>query len=191
MQIQPNLLNEYNTRCNTNSDIFEHLPVLRKYAEDCEHVTEFGVWKANSSVGLLAGLPKIMRSYDIREFNSATTRLLYSLAEENGIDYKFIKKSSIEVEIDKTDFLFIDSLHMYDHLKKELELHHRNVSTYIGFHDTDACATSGMSITGQRFPGKGLMPAINEFIKSYPEWRIKENKHNNFGLLILKKRGTN
>ena len=182
------LLREYTNRCETWSNIYEHLPVLKRYSNKCNHVTEFGVWKANSSIGLMAGLPKTMRSYDIREFSSVTTQLLYDLASENNIDYRFKIQSSIEIIIDQTDLLFIDSLHLYEHLKKELEMHHTKVNKYMIFHDTVECATSGMDIKGKRYPNKGLMIAIEEFLLGNQEWVIKEHFMNNYGLLVLKRR---
>ena len=174
------LLREYINRCKTWSNIYEHLPTLKRYSNKCNHVTEFGVWKANSSIGLMAGLPKTMRSYDIREFSPVTTQLLYDLASENNINYRFNTQSSIEITIDQTDLLFIDSLHLYEHLKKELEMHHIKVNKYMIFHDTVECATSGMDIKGKRYPGKGLMTAIEEFLLKHREWGIKEHFTNNY-----------
>ena len=83
------LLREYTNRCETWSNIYEHLPVLKRYSNKCSHVTEFGVWKANSSIGLIAGLPTTMRSYDIRECHPVITQLLYDFPSEHNIDYLF------------------------------------------------------------------------------------------------------
>ena len=136
----------------------------------------------------MAGLPKTMRSYDIRECSPVITQLLYDLASENNIDYRFKIQRSIEIIIDQTDLLFIDSLHLYEHLKKELEMHHTKVNKYMIFHDTVECATSGMDIKGKRYPNKGLMIAIEEFLLGNQEWVIKEHFMNNYGLLVLKRR---
>ena len=35
--------NKFKTLCETPSDINQHLATLRHYAEECDHVTEFGV----------------------------------------------------------------------------------------------------------------------------------------------------
>lgn len=180
------LLNIYKKRCSTKSDINEHLPILKKYAEKCDHITEFGVWKANSTIGLLAGIPKTMRSYDIRIFEDTTIQLLYKVAQENSIDYEFIQKSSIEMEIDQTDLLFIDSLHLYSHLKEELNKHGLKVNQFIILHDTAICRESGMSMSGRRFPGEGLLKAINEFLDKNKNWSVIEDLQNNSGLMVLK-----
>jgi hypothetical protein len=34
---------KYRNACDEVSDINEHIPVLKRYADMCEHVTEFGV----------------------------------------------------------------------------------------------------------------------------------------------------
>ena len=47
---------KYREKCATPSDIFEHLPTLRRYAGQCEHVTELGVRTVVSTWALLAGL---------------------------------------------------------------------------------------------------------------------------------------
>ena len=55
----------YNNRCETTSDINEHVPTLKKFAEECEHITEMGVRAAVSTFGFLMGKPKKLISIDI------------------------------------------------------------------------------------------------------------------------------
>ena len=38
----------YEKLCTTESDINEHLPIIKKYAEECEHVTEIDVLFTNN-----------------------------------------------------------------------------------------------------------------------------------------------
>lgn len=47
------------------SDINELLPHIVRFAQDVEHVTEFGVRDVVSTWALLAAYPKALRSYDI------------------------------------------------------------------------------------------------------------------------------
>ena len=49
--------NYYNNLVNTPSDINEHLPTLRKYAEECDHITEMGVRWIVSTYAFLAAKP--------------------------------------------------------------------------------------------------------------------------------------
>ena len=47
---------KYNSLCNLPSDINEHLPILYKYAKECESIIECGVRKCISSWALAFGL---------------------------------------------------------------------------------------------------------------------------------------
>ena len=47
-----------NYRCNLVSDINEHLPTLKRYAEDCDHITEMGVRWLVSTIAFMMGQPK-------------------------------------------------------------------------------------------------------------------------------------
>ena len=84
------------------------------------------------------------------------------------------------VEIEPTDLLFIDTLHNYSQLKKELELHAGNVKKYIIFHDT---VTYGF--VGESGDPKGIAFAINEFLNENPGWYVREQWMNNNGLLVV------
>jgi hypothetical protein len=58
----------YNEKCaDIHSDIFEHLPTLKRYAKECEHITEMGVRWVVSTYALMMGKPKKLISIDIKE----------------------------------------------------------------------------------------------------------------------------
>lgn len=172
----------YLSKCNESSDINEHLPILKKYAEECSHITEFGVRGVVSTYALMMGKPKILKSYDITptENHGVSRNDLVSLAKENGIEFEFIVGNTLQIEIEKTDLLFIDTWHVYDQLKKELELHANKVKKYLIFHDTTT-----FGYVGEGHP-VGLWPAIEEFLEKNNNWEIKEKLENNNGLTILK-----
>ena len=48
----------YELKCKTISDINEHLPILKKYAEECDVVIEMGVRNVVSTWALLLAKPK-------------------------------------------------------------------------------------------------------------------------------------
>jgi hypothetical protein len=175
-------LNEiYDRLCNTPSDINEHLPTLAKYASECDHITEMGVRYIVSTYALLMGMPKRMISYDIHLCNWEPVRDLV----KDTTDFSFAIGNTLEIEIEPTELLFIDTLHNYAQLKKELELHANKVSKYIIFHDTTSFENVGESYSGK--PEGGIWPAIQEFVKANPQWTIKERFTNNNGLTIIKK----
>jgi hypothetical protein len=174
--------------CEIESDIHEHLPVLKKYAEECETITEMGVCSAKSTYALIAGKPKKLTSIDYRHPDEITgipnvVDKLYKISKDNNIDFTFILGSTTEIEIEDTDLLFIDTLHAYNQLKKELELHGNKAKKYIIFHDTTLFENKdedGGNI--------GLWKAISEFLEENKHWVVNERFYNNNGLTILKRK---
>ena len=173
----------YNQKCQIRSDINEHLPTLKKYAEECEHVTEMGVRWVVSTFAFMMGKPKKLISIDLDpvEKHGIKTEDLVELAKSVNVDFTFIVGDTTEIEIEETDFLFIDTLHTYGQLKKELELHANKSKKYIGFHDTTTFAQVG------EYQEVGLWLAIEEFLIANENWVIAEKFENNNGLTILKR----
>lgn len=183
----------YNHKCEKPSDIHEHLPTIKRYAEECEHITEMGVRDVVSTWALLAGSPKRMICIDI--VDTVPIQEAERLAKEAGVDFTFIKEDTANPEfvIEETDLLFIDTWHMYEQLSKEFELHGNKAKKYIILHDTtlygevgDECDPPGTIIKVPR-PRRGLWQAIEEFIAANPEWKVHERFHNNNGLTVLKR----
>lgn len=111
-----------------------------------------------------------------------------------------------DIKLHPVDLLFIDTLHVYGHLKRELALHAPNVNKFIVMHDTfiDGPANTSEAIRNQwNIPkmseelgysiedlSTGLQPAIDEFIALHPnEWIVKRVYENNNGLTILERVG--
>lgn len=163
-----------------DSDINEHLPVLYKYATAVNHITEFGTRCGVSTFAFLAAQPKKLVTYDI--VYQPEVEEHKKLAAKYKINFQYKLKSTHETEIEETDFLFIDTIHDYEFLKKELKLHARKVRKYIGFHDTVRYKDKGHDGIG-----KGIGFAIEEFLKQNKDWQIKENFKNNNGLIIVEK----
>lgn len=164
----------------TSIDIWEHLPTLRKYASQCEHITEFGVRDVISTLAfLVSGANKII-SYDIKE--RPRVKHVNGLCNKENVNWAFKMESSIKCEIEETDLLFIDSYHTYTQLKKELLLHNNKVKKYIILHDTELFKKKG-----EDKKDKGLQPAINEFLKQSPQWKIEKVVTNCNGLTVLKR----
>lgn len=184
-KINPNITNEYERLCSPNEgesvDIKEHLPTLKQYAYQCDHVTEMGVRSVVSTWAFLDAIPVRLISYDI-EYHPNIEKALVA-AKEAGIQFDYILKDVLKTEIEETDFLFIDTWHTYTQLSQELKLHSPKVKKYIGFHDTVSYRNHGEG------PGQGgIYPAIEEFLEKYKdEWKIKEEFTNNNGLLIIER----
>lgn len=171
----------YKLLCEHPSDINEHLPTLKKYASECEHVTEMGVRTIVSTWALLAGKPKTMVSIDINEIDCSSVKK----AAGRTTAFSFIKGDTLEIDINETDLLFIDTYHNYNQLIAELKRHADKVRKYIILHDTTTFADVGESYDG--VSRLGLWPAVTEFLGEHGEWVLRERFENNNGLTILER----
>ena len=180
--------NVYGHLCVTPSDINEHLPTLKRYAEEVEHVTVMGVRWIVSTWAFLSGKPKKLISIDIKHPNKfgANLSVVEKAAKESNIDFSFIEGSTLEMQIEKTDLLFIDTLHTYTQLTKELELHSKNVNRYIALHDTTTFSLKDEQ--PQQSSKVGLKLAISEFLEKNKDWKMIEEYTNNNGLTILERK---
>jgi hypothetical protein len=173
----------YEAAVKTPNDIYQHIPTLRKYATSCDYITEMGVRSLVSTWAFLKAHPKSLISIDIEKCPYEEAE---RLAKNAGIKFKFIQGDTTKISIAPTDLLFIDTWHVYEQLKKELDLHSGKVRKYIILHDTTIFGKNGET-EGHR----GLWPAVEEFIKANPAWTIKERYTNNNGLTVLTKRNAN
>lgn len=169
---------------NTPCDINEHLPTLKNLSEQCDSVVELGIGRVVSTWGLLAGFPKRMISVDINDpiIHGQPIQEVFDACKEKNINYNFILNDSSKIEIEECDLLFIDTWHVYDHLKKELTLHGNKAKKYIAFHDTVTFGTYG-----ETHGHLGLNKAIEEFLAENPHWKIQAFYKNNNGLTVLQR----
>lgn len=186
----------YDLMCNTPSDINEHLPVLRKYAEQCETVTEMGTRFVVSTWAFIEARPKKLTCCDIRyDFFEPSEYIVNKKCQEYGIDFKFIECDSLKVDLEQTDMLFIDTLHTYNQLLGELSRHSKNVNKWIALHDTvlfgyrdeDIYGHASDLIRDKTTKKVGLMNAVLDFLEENKNWQLKESFTNNNGLTILEK----
>jgi len=190
------------------SDVNEHFPALIKYGSECEHITEMGVRWITSTWAFLGCFPKKLVSYDLQnpsfwDINNPEEKLeiinrgynkiqdVYDVANEFGLDYTFIQANVLDIEIEETDLLFIDTCHSYKHLKEELKLHASKVKKYLVFHDTTTYAhidETNYETLGGMFvaEGIGIWKAIEEFLQDNPQWKLEQRYMHNNGLTILK-----
>jgi hypothetical protein len=206
------LENKYRELCNSRSDINEHLPTLFHYASKCESVIELGVRGVVSTYAFLYGLlnnnntTKKLLLNDIEHCNISN---IVELSGELGVDLKYEWISDLEMNINENyDLTFIDTLHVYGQLKRELDKYSKITNKYIIMHDTTVDEIYGEIIrmnpkeewytSEARHMSKitnipenellvGLWPAIEEFLNDNPQWTICERFTNNNGLTILQK----
>lgn len=204
----------YKKLCETESDIWEHLPTLRKYAGECGSVCELGVRGVVSTVALACGLvdskatDKNLYLYDILYDID-----LYKIEEgcfNNGINIiDNFGQNDLDVPDygDKYDLLFIDSAHNYAHCYEELCKFGVNTEKYILLHDTTIDGITSEYVRLNYEPQhyqhfisyyknkyteedlrKGLHFAIDRWLSENPEWEVLEKFENNNGLTVLHKK---
>ena len=154
---------KYRHLCETPSDINDALPVLRQFASKVKHVTEFGIRTAVSTTALLAAQPDRLISYDV----DLNRQFLDDLMRVKGrTNFTYHQGDTRLIDIEPTEFLFIDTCHQYRQLKAELERHTSKVSRYIAMHDVVGYAYIDEGYTDT--VKKGLRPAIEEWLQREP-----------------------
>ena len=161
------------------SDIREHLGLLRGLALECDVVVELGFRSGVSTSAFLAAERPVVHSFDLapdRKYVSDLALLYPKFCSYTG--------DSREVEIPPCDMLFIDTDHTEATTRMELSRHSPKVKRWIVLHDTK---TFGR-IDRRPGMGKGIMTAIEKFLKTNPLiWRVQLHINNNNGLTILQR----
>jgi hypothetical protein len=193
----------------TIGDIEEHIDDLYEYTKRCDSVLELGVRTVVSSWAFVKGLrdngaagKRRLLCVDLAYHENVAE--LRRVAIETGVDFDFIEKNDLELDLqgEEFDLTFIDTWHVYGHLKRELNKFAPSTRKYIIMHDTETDKVHGESIrvgwdtahqaVSSNIPEaeirKGLGPAITEFLEEHPEWVVELIKLNNNGLTVLSRR---
>jgi cephalosporin hydroxylase len=198
------IASKYSELCRAPSDINEHLPTLARYASACTTVTECGVRSGVSSYAFAEALkntPNARITQVDLDWHPNIGTFQKDCAKE-GLRTTFYGMSDLECPLDQTDMLFLDTWHVYGHLKRELARWHPYVNKYIAMHDTTVDGVYGETIRNRWDARKqsiqsgipieeinrGLLPAIEEFLAEHPEWILRERFVNNNGLTLLEKK---
>jgi hypothetical protein len=181
----------YNYYKNTPGDIHEHMETIYKHSLECDHITEMGVRGVVTTWAFLLARPKKLISIDVLPCPIEAAK---RLAPKYGVEFDFRMgdTGSPNFVIEPTDLLFIDTWHVYEQLKQELTLHSKYARKYIIMHDT---TTFGDIRTGEHYDctvktgpeGKGLWPAIQEFLAEDKSWILKARYTNCNGLTVLQR----
>ena len=189
----------------TPSDINEHLPTLFSYATQCESVIELGVRGCVSSWAFLYGLlhnNKHTKKILLNDITQCNVSELVNTARSLKVDVNYVWVNDLELQVDDMyDITFIDTWHIYGQLKRELDKFSKITKKYIIMHDTEIDGIQGETIrnswdavkqsqeTGFTLEeiNSGLQKAIDEFLESNKDWRIRAIFKNNNGLTILER----
>ena len=132
---------------------------IGKRLRGCDSYTEFGINQgATLAVAMLENIATV-RAYDIKlGWYTQAASLFEKYAAKHLIDYKAAEIDTLDCVIDPVDVLYIDTLHEYDHLTKELARHGDKANRFIIFHDT--------------FAQPELKRAVRQYIEAHDEWSI-------------------
>jgi hypothetical protein len=186
-----------------SSDIYEHLIYLMKLSSECETILECGVRGVASSWAFINGLlinksnNKLLHCCDI--VRSPETHILEQIALGNEVSFYFHECSDLDIDMIEYDMIFIDTWHIYGHLKRELDKFNKYAKKYIVMHDTEVDRIHGESIRLNSDIDKqmadsgytrkeittGLELALVEFLSSHKEWKVKAHFTHNNGLTVL------
>lgn len=163
-------------------DMTAHLPILKYFATCSNHVTEFGLREGYSTMALASGLyykTRKLVSYDI------VRHPIHNTFEKIDFpcEWEFHIQNTIadDFYIDSTDFLFIDDLHTYNQVNKELARHGHKVKKFLGFHDTYSQGERSLDREGE----EGILRAIQEYTNK--GWKLIYKVDFNHGLQIYER----
>lgn len=192
------------------SNLNEHFPALKIYAQQCATIAQFGCSDLLSCWPLLQGLvcssasEKKLVCFD-KNTEPEPFAGLKRVAKKQGVRMVYVCGSTLSVDLTQpVDMLLIDTFHAYAQLKRELERHHHNVRKYIAilntsvdadtselvrlfyYYDIDqTCKDIGCSHADVC---KGLAPAIEDFLSANStEWKTHKTFENNNGLVVLQR----
>lgn len=158
---------------NTPSDCNKHFDTIRKYVSEGDLVVELGVRKVVSTWALIVNKPKELVSVDIVTPPEENLKEIVEAAKEQGTVFSFYQQDSTFIDLGTpVDVLFVDTLHLYSHLVKELWRHSHNVRKYIIFHDYGIPEVSA---------------CIHDFLYN-TEWEWAEINKEGTGLCVLHRR---
>ncbi len=180
------------------SEMRGHIETLRRLASHCDHVTEFGVKTGQSTLAFLCAQPDYLVSVDLMLYPQIVDLMAYT----GRTSFCFKREDSRKVKIHDTDMLFIDSTHLGEHLKQELDEHATKVRKYIVFHDTVSAGKKGFWYRDERYVhqhgkgvsvgdkgkkrrGLGLLPTIEAFLESDNGWYMVNHYEHSKGLMVL------
>ena len=176
---------KYEWAKNIPSDINEHIPVLKEYADKCDVILELGVRAVVSTWAFLKSLEennsegRKLISNDLVKYPQVDEAL--QSAKDANLDFTFIEGSDLDVELPECDFCFLDTWHTEEQMEAEMKIVPQKVRKYLAFHDTETFAISGED---QR---PGIWKPIQNFVTENPNWTIEYKTARNNGLTIIRR----
>ncbi|KAH8094417.1 hypothetical protein JL720_4418 [Aureococcus anophagefferens] len=138
------------------SDVRGHLGRLEALAADARSVLECGVRHGVASWALAHGLARSWRRKgrrrlvrnDVAADVGAEPRFLAAVAAAGVRVEEHWSVSDLHLDVGAVDVVFIDTLHTYGQLRRELEKFGATTRSYIAIHDTEVDGQRGEALEG-------------------------------------------
>ena len=190
---------------NKKSDIFLHLDTLYEYSRESSSIFETGVRGVVSSWAFLKALndsgvknTKLL----LNDIDECDVKKKKKVAQNINVELNYIWQDNLSLNLDNTfDIIFIDTLHVYGQLIRELNKFSKICNKYLIMHDTTVDGIQGeilrrnlnindfslqLGIPVEEL-NIGLWPAVEEFLNNNQNWILHKKYEHNNGLTILRK----
>lgn len=182
---------------------FAYVNLFRELARECSAVAEVATQRSPVTWSLMLGLYESdspEKSYTSVVNNKAwpsTLRLAQQVAKANDISFNIIEDNAALTGSATVDLLHIAGLQTYAHLSSQLEDGSSHANRYI----TVLCSDPALAFEDDasyegdwsEYPEfidrskKGLWTAIEDFMQRHPEWQIKHQQLDSYGVTVLAK----
>jgi hypothetical protein len=185
---------KYEYYINQVSDIYEHLPTLKRYGSKCNTIVEIvNRHNTETTYSFLSSNPKKMISVYYNS-NFSDIDVIKKWTDKNNINYKYYDINKFDMC--NTDLLFISNNHTYNDTLDNLNKYKNHVNKYLIIDQTEIYKNVDEVIfdnnkneqNNTNTKKQGVYNAILNFTKKNKTWIIKESFKNNNGLIILKKK---
>lgn len=156
------LAEDYERLCRTPSDIYQHLPTLVEMVHElhASHVIELGTRTGVSTVAFLHALRATegrLTSVDIDERPDIGEHERWEFVQGDDLDPDVVE------QLDEADIVFIDTSHLYEQTRRELNTYRWLVRPggLMVLHDTELFRPETAQVGEPPFP---VRKAIDEFI---------------------------
>ena len=202
--------------------MIDHLKTVYKYSLECRSAASLGDGGAITVWSILKGMvdgPQAVVPQGMADGSQTDSqpRMSYQVVDtayqpiqeevqreclSHGIDYSMtITPNHLNANLNQTDLLFINSMHVYGQIKRELGKYHEFVAKYIVIHNTDVDGQYGEArrcnwtvkhlVQRRGYEARdfivGIVPAIEEFLATHSEWSVDLNHSNCYGLMVLRR----
>jgi len=159
---------------------FEH-DIIKEITSlpDVQVVAECGVFQGWSTALLMCCDIKKLNSYEI-DFQHIAPLILTLMKVKGAVDWTLTAHNTISEPIQPADFTFLDTVHTYEHVNRELEIQAPMTKRFIAIHDAN--------YPKEASPKKVRDAAYEYAQKSNGVWQITLDDDTDTGIVLLERK---